>query len=203
MDYYKKYYQKNKDRILARNKKYRKTYKKQKTEIDKEYYRKNKKKILAYRKRWREENKERIKIQRKEYRNNHKEEKKIYDIQYRGLNQDKLNEGAKVRGKIWRDNNKDKLAAKQAIRRVLILDRTSSDADLEKIKEYYLLAERLTESIGIKYVVDHIIPLSKGGLHHQNNLQVITAKENGEKFNKYPYKVLHHFNPEMSVVVHS
>ena len=58
------------------------------------------------------------------------------------------------------------------------------DADHQKILEFYKEAERLTEETGIVYSVDHIIPLSKGGLHHQDNLQVITLSENSRKGNK-------------------
>ena len=38
-----------------------------------------------------------------------------------------------------------------------------------------------------KYHVDHIIPLSKGGLHHPDNLRVITATENLRKHTKLIY----------------
>ena len=32
-----------------------------------------------------------------------------------------------------------------------------------------------------KYCVDHVIPLSIGGRHHPNNLQIITIAENSKK----------------------
>ena len=43
----------------------------------------------------------------------------------------------------------------------------------------------MTEEFGEKYHVDHIIALENGGAHHQDNLRVITAKENLEKGYKY------------------
>lgn len=52
-------------------------------------------------------------------------------------------------------------------------------ADPELIREFY--AKRPEG-----YEVDHIIPLSKGGLHHQDNLQYLTAEENRRKSNKLP-----------------
>lgn len=55
-----------------------------------------------------------------------------------------------------------------------------NDADLELIKKIY-------ESAPNGYQVDHIIPLSKGGLHHQDNLQYLTAKENQSKNNSLDY----------------
>jgi len=51
-----------------------------------------------------------------------------------------------------------------------------------KILLYYKKAQEL----GPEYHVDHIKPLSKGGLHHPDNLQILLAKINDEKFNKWP-----------------
>ena len=41
----------------------------------------------------------------------------------------------------------------------------------------------MCNKIGIQgyYHVDHIIPLCKGGLHHENNLQILTAHQNQSK----------------------
>ena len=36
------------------------------------------------------------------------------------------------------------------------------------------------------YQVDHIRPISKGGMHHPDNLQILLRKLNFEKHNKYP-----------------
>jgi hypothetical protein len=54
------------------------------------------------------------------------------------------------------------------------------------IWNFYKEARRLTVETGIKYEVDHIMPLSKGGLHAPSNLQVITAEENRKKAAKIP-----------------
>lgn len=50
-------------------------------------------------------------------------------------------------------------------------------ADKDKIKEIYA-------NCPDGYEVDHIIPLSKGGKHHENNLQYLTISENRRKGNK-------------------
>jgi len=55
-----------------------------------------------------------------------------------------------------------------------------TDADLILIKKIY-------ESAPEGYQIDHIIPLSKGGLHHQDNLQYLPSKENQIKNNKLNY----------------
>ena len=56
--------------------------------------------------------------------------------------------------------------------------------DNEKILEFYKEAERKTKETGVIHHVDHIIPISKGGLHHESNLQVLTQFENLSKGNK-------------------
>lgn len=54
---------------------------------------------------------------------------------------------------------------------------TPPDADMTIIKEIYL-------NCPDGYEVDHITPVSKGGLHHQDNLQYLTVSENRRKGNK-------------------
>lgn len=56
-------------------------------------------------------------------------------------------------------------------------NQTPEDADMELIKEIYI-------NCPDGYEVDHIIPVSKGGLHHQNNLQYLTSLDNKRKSNK-------------------
>lgn len=56
-------------------------------------------------------------------------------------------------------------------------NQTPLDADLEFIKEFY-------KNCPDGYEVDHIIPISKGGLHHQDNIQYLTIHENRSKQDK-------------------
>lgn len=58
--------------------------------------------------------------------------------------------------------------------RAALRNQTPADADIEKIKEIYANCPE-------GYEVDHIIPINKGGLHHENNLQYLTIKENRSK----------------------
>lgn len=58
---------------------------------------------------------------------------------------------------------------------------TPPDADKAKLIWFYEEAKRLTLFTGIKHEVDHIIPVSKGGLHHHNNLQVLPWMQNRAK----------------------
>jgi 5-methylcytosine-specific restriction endonuclease McrA len=50
------------------------------------------------------------------------------------------------------------------------------------IQQFYDHRDRLNQAAGfIRYHVDHIIPLAKGGQHHPRNLQVISANDNVRK----------------------
>jgi 5-methylcytosine-specific restriction endonuclease McrA len=61
--------------------------------------------------------------------------------------------------------------------RAKVKNQTPPDADRKSIKEFY-------DSCPKGYEVDHIIPISKGGLHTLENLQYLTIAENRKKSNK-------------------
>lgn len=52
-----------------------------------------------------------------------------------------------------------------------------TENELREIQEIYQEAQYLTFTTGMQYDVDHIIPLFEGGLHHPDNLQIITHEE--------------------------
>jgi hypothetical protein len=61
-------------------------------------------------------------------------------------------------------------------------------ANKDTIKQIYNEAKLLTEKTGIKHHVDHVIPLRSYyvcGLHVENNLKIVPAKDNIEKSNKF------------------
>lgn len=56
------------------------------------------------------------------------------------------------------------------------------------IAAVYSIAERLRQSTGVKFAVDHVIPLQGrrvSGLHVRDNLQILTSSDNSRKFNKF------------------
>ena len=59
------------------------------------------------------------------------------------------------------------------------------DANLRKIQLYY----RISKYLGSDWQVDHIKPLAEGGLHHEDNLQIISTSDNRKKGSKLGYKV--------------
>jgi 5-methylcytosine-specific restriction endonuclease McrA len=56
-----------------------------------------------------------------------------------------------------------------------------NDTEQQQVIAIYKRCQDLTESTGIQHHVDHIIPLSKEGEHHPDNLQILTAEENMKK----------------------
>ncbi len=102
----------------------------------------------------------------------------------------KRQEYNKTRAPINRKNNRDKLNARQAKRRCAKLLRTPKwliGHDFAEMQIFYSEALHLTKTTGIKYTVDHIVPLQREdvcGLHVPWNLQILTETENSAKGNR-------------------
>lgn len=57
-----------------------------------------------------------------------------------------------------------------------------SEQERERLEQIYALRDSLNQAAGrLAYHVDHIQPLSRGGLHHPDNLRVISAADNIRK----------------------
>ena len=99
----------------------------------------------------------------------------------------------RVQAAKWARENKASKNFSRAKRRAAKLQATPAWADQEKIKEIYNRASRANSfcekySLKVRFHVDHIVPLQGNevsGLHVEDNLQVITAKENLKKHNKF------------------
>ena len=89
----------------------------------------------------------------------------------------------------WKHINKHKVCEQSSRRRARVKDRFPQWANIEKIQAYYSVCKFFNDVNGyIKYHVDHDIPLfgkNVSGLHVENNLRVILAKDNILKGNKY------------------
>lgn len=76
------------------------------------------------------------------------------------------------------EDHKRKIRNEIAARRRARMKKQSpelTEHENKRIKEIYLNCSK-------GYEVDHIIPISKGGLHHPDNLQILTMEENRKKW---------------------
>jgi len=194
--YQKAYREANKDKIRAQRK---------------AYYEANADKEKARKKIWREANADKAKAGQKAYREANKDKEKARHEAYREANADKIKAQGKAyreanKGKIkarnkawrganrethlaclktWRQNNKEARTALEVKRNASKKQAILPSSDLKLIKKLYEQRAEMSKKHGEQYHVDHIIPLSIGGAHHQDNMRVITAKENLEKNDKY------------------
>lgn len=70
--------------------------------------------------------------------------------------------------------------------RLLGITVTLTLAESQHELEIYRQCFLRSDSTGTPHHVDHIVPLSKEGEHHPNNLQILTATENLKKGNRLP-----------------
>lgn len=127
-------------------------------------------------------NKESISIQRKEYRQKNLEIFKDKDREKYKLNRE---ENLKVRAE-YQKRYPDRCNAVQAKRRATKLNATPNWANPKAIQLIYKQAKDLEKQTGLKYHVDHVVPLVSDkvcGLHCEANLQILTAQENLSKSN--------------------
>jgi len=117
---------------------------------------------------YRDRNRELLRQKNKEYRDANKQ-----------LNCDRL--------RSWRLENPGLSNHYKAKRRATKRLATPFWSETDLIKEVYIKARALTESTGISYQVDHIVPLCNElvcGLHVIANLQILPWYENASKHNK-------------------
>jgi uncharacterized Zn finger protein (UPF0148 family) len=107
----------------------------------------------------------------------------------RAKNYQKNKESIDLKNKQWKQENPSKIAKYNAKRRSVKLQSIPSwygELDELVMEEAFDLAN-LRESTGIKWHIDHMIPLQAKnccGLHCANNIQVIPEKLNVTKANK-------------------
>ena len=105
-------------------------------------------------------------------------------VRYRAKNREK----DLARKRLYRIRHSQKINALTAYHRALRLKATPVWANRFFISEAYDLAKLRTKVTGIRWHVDHIVPLKSAivcGLHVEQNLQVIPAARNQSKGNFY------------------
>lgn len=91
------------------------------------------------------------------------------------------------RATAWSKANPERTAAHTATRRARVAGSVAKLTADEKarVTGFYAQARAMTKLMGEPYHVDHKKPLSKGGLHHPDNLQVLRGIDNLKKGAKY------------------
>lgn len=89
----------------------------------------------------------------------------------------------------WTKNNLSRKFARN--RKYQAIKRNSKVlcGDNKIMKVFYDAAKRVGKCVGIKFHVDHIVPLSLGGSHHQRNLQWVPYMWNLSKHNRESGKI--------------
>ena len=127
---------------------------KAKKDLDAAYRRNNYKKVRARQREWRASNIKAVSAQHASYYADNSEHER-------------------ARNSGWKKKNPGKVNAINAKRRALLKQQTPSWYCHWMVVEIYEIAAEMG------YEVDHIQPLSKGGLHSHENLQLLTREENG------------------------
>lgn len=135
----------------------------------KDRYRLKREALIAYQKEW-----------NKKYR-------KPYDPDYYVKNRERIITAVLAQAK----KSPEKFAARTRKRQAAQKDRTPkflTNGHWLEILNFYKQAADLSDSTGVPYVVDHIVPLqgkNVSGLHVPWNLQVVTRTQNSKKGNRY------------------
>ena len=135
--------------------------------------------INAKNKDYRQANSDKIKADKKAYYKANFDKIKADKKAYNKANSEKF----KAYQKAYKQANPEKFNASASKRRALKLTQTHLDCDNKQVERFYRVCSLLSKHTGTKYHVDHILPISKGGPHHHDNLQIITQTLNNQKSN--------------------
>jgi hypothetical protein len=135
------------------------------------YREQNRKKIAAVNKVYREQNREKVAASKRDSNKRNYKRISSYTKAYRKRNHERYRElhaeGSRRR-RCKKKNSSIYLTANEK-EKILLLERTRQEIQTETGRAYH---------------IDHILPLSHGGIHHPVNLRILDAVENISKWNK-------------------
>lgn len=205
----------NPDRVAAAHKRFVEARPEKESEYAKKYNAKDEAKVKrrAAQNEWRKQNPEKVRAIENRRRAAHPERFAAKKARYYMRNRDELKAKVMSRARAfpekvaatnaryyrahpekwvgrpaWAKKFLEKHAARQGHRRASKQQATPAWANEFFVGEAYALAKLRTQVTGIKWEVDHIVPLNHPlvqGLHVENNLQVIPAVANRSKSNRY------------------
>ena len=128
--------------------------------------------------RWRANNPEKTREADRRRRANNPEKNRKAVRRYRANNPEKVRLMYHKAVRRWRANNTAAVNYFNATRRAL--QRNASMGCQQQVRQIYKRCRELRRH-GLNVVVDHVIPLAKGGSHSSDNLQIICAFDNSRK----------------------
>jgi transposase len=135
---------------------------------------------------WRAANPETVKEIRKRAHEKNAAKRNAQSLAYRAAHLEQQREASRA----WSKNNPAKVRIAHSRRRAANKNgRRVRDSEFDQffIKEIYALAQLRTRATGIKWHVDHVVPLQSklvSGLHCAANLQLLPQTENYRKGNR-------------------
>lgn len=151
------------------------------------YWRELNKRRTAYRRAYYQANREKIIADKKTWVEQHKDYHEAYCQTYRKTHREVMRE----RSKAWREKNPHQVVAQAVVRRKRLRGNSRNDPG---ILEFYRMARSKKPkkcyycSLVFHGVadVDHIVPITRGGLHCSSNLCISCPSCNRQKFTKLP-----------------
>lgn len=125
-------------------------------------------------------NAEKIKESQARYRAANAGRAKERDARWHATNRERSREIKSA----WAKRNPEVCRARRTQRRARERSATHPDHSIEIETVLFQSAERLGGCLGIKFHIDHIIPLDRGGPHHHANLRILPARLNLIKNNR-------------------
>lgn len=201
-EYKKQWYEKNKDKVKARVKKYREEHKEEIRKKRKEYlkqYNKNYKQTHKEQiKKYNQENKDKFKQYKKKYRENHKEIIQEYDSKYR--------KKRKQEDYLFKMNHQIRNLIRTSFKRKSCIKANKTEEILGCKMDYFIeyliktYENNYNEKWDWNYLknvhIDHIIPISTAKseeeiikLNYYTNLQLLKAEDNMQKSDKLDWRL--------------
>lgn len=148
-----------------------------KTAASRKWVEANPERAAATKAAWTEANRDRLKQLSRNWQEQNREKTRVSSAKWRDANPEKR----KATTARYRAANPDRELINAANRRARLRSALHPDRCDLKIAAMYRLAAFLTARFATPYHVDHVVPLSKGGLHHQDNLVVMRGDYNCAK----------------------
>jgi hypothetical protein len=157
----------------------------EKNKVDRKRYCENNKEVVAAtNRRWQLNNPEKKAALEKSWRQRNREYVNSVSREWQKNNPEKVKEMSKKRFERDPDGFRSMKRMHRAKRRAILEERLHPEHNFEIEKTLVDQCKRLYKRFGIKFEVDHIVPLDKGGWHHYLNLHVIPMIWNRRKHTK-------------------